>query len=137
MDVTGTGQAAAAAASSVVTGSVPTAPAPQAPSVVATSQTGAATTASAGAGQTPTAAGASESRTGLAPAIAKLFGSSSPTLPIRLDVSYRVLRDPDQIVTVFSDPSTGREVAQFPPDILINIAQFFDQQSGVTLDRDA
>jgi uncharacterized FlaG/YvyC family protein len=73
----------------------------------------------------------------LAPAIAKLFGSTSPPDPIRLDVSYRVLTDPDQIVTVFSDPSTGQEVAQFPPDILIGLAQFFDSPRGVTLDRDA
>jgi uncharacterized FlaG/YvyC family protein len=66
-----------------------------------------------------------------------LFGSASPPEPIRLDVSYRVLKDPDQIVTVFSDPKTGQEVAQFPPDILVGLAQFFDSPRGVTLDRDA
>jgi hypothetical protein len=81
--------------------------------------------------------GAPQQRGGLAPAIAKLFGSATPPEPIRLDVSYRVLTDPDQIVTVFSDPSTGQEVAQFPPDILVGLAQFFDSPRGVTLDRDA
>jgi hypothetical protein len=128
MDV---GQAAAAAATqpSAVTGSV--APAPS-----GTAAPSAPVQAPAGPhdGQT----GAPPERGGsLAPAIAKLFGSASPPEPIRLDVSYRVLRNPDQIVTVFSDPKTGQEVAQFPPDILVGLAQFFDQPRGVTLDRDA
>lgn len=73
----------------------------------------------------------------LAPAIAKLFGSASPPEPIRLDVSYRVLQDPDVIVTVFSNPQTGQEVAQFPPELLIHLSQFFDQPRGVTLDQNA
>jgi hypothetical protein len=76
-------------------------------------------------------------RSGLGPAIAKLFGTKVPPEPIRLDVSYRVLHDPDVIVTVFSNPQTGQEVAQFPPEILIGLAEFFDQQSGVTFDKDA
>jgi hypothetical protein len=128
MDV---GQAAAAAASqpSVVTGAV-AAPAPG--SDVAQS-TPIHTPATPDGSQS----GAPQQRGGLAPAIAKLFGSASPPEPIRLDVSYRVLTDPDQIVTVFSDPSTGQEVAQFPPDILVGLAQFFDSPRGVTLDRDA
>lgn len=75
----------------------------------------------------------------IAPAIAKLFGGggSPAPEPVVLDVSYRVLHDPNQIVTVFSDPKTGQEIAQFPPDILINLAQFFGHQQGVTLDRNA
>jgi hypothetical protein len=77
-----------------------------------------------------------QSRT-LAPAIAKLFGPAQPPVPIRLDVSYRVLQDPDVIVTVFSNPTTGEEVAQFPPEILIHLSQFFDQPRGVTLDQSA
>lgn len=76
-------------------------------------------------------------RSGLGPAIAKLFGTKTPPAPINLDVSYRVLQHPDVIVTVFSNPQTGQEVAQFPPEILIGLAEFFDQQSGVTLDKDA
>jgi uncharacterized FlaG/YvyC family protein len=84
-----------------------------------------------------TAAQTPRNRSGLGPAIAKLFGTKSPPDPIRLDVSYRVLSKPDVIVTVFSDPQTGQEVAQFPPEILIGLAEFFDQQSGVTLDKDA
>jgi len=126
MDV---GQAAAPAIPVASTGTVPAA----APDPVRGAD------ASAG-GATPPAASTSASasqRGGIAPAIAKLFGSASPPEPIRLDVSYRVLRDPDQIVTVFSDPKTGQEVAQFPPDILVGLAHLFDSTSGVTLDRDA
>jgi len=74
----------------------------------------------------------------LAPAIAKLFGSSSNPTPVPLNVSYRILKgDLGEIVTVFTDPETGKEVAQFPPEILIGLAEFFDQSSGATLDQSA
>ncbi len=76
-------------------------------------------------------------QSGLAPAIAKLFGSTGVPTPITLNVSYRVVKDLNEIVTVFSDPKTGQEIAQFPPEILIGLAQFFDQERGVTLDQTA
>jgi uncharacterized FlaG/YvyC family protein len=140
MDVSATGAASAAAAAQVsvgtVTGSVGPAPEPASTQVAApapSSNDSAPASEQGAAGGAP----ASSTRDGIAPAIAKLFGSSATPDPIRLDVSYRVLRDPNQIVTVFSDPKTGQEVAQFPPELLINLAQFFDQQRGVTLDADA
>lgn len=128
MDV-GQAAAAAAAQTGTVTGTV-TPSAPHADSIPDTP----AAPPGPSIGTQP---GTPQQRGGLAPAIAKLFGSATPPEPIRLDVSYRVLTHPDQIVTVFSDPSTGQEVAQFPPDILIGLAQFFDSPRGVTLDRDA
>jgi hypothetical protein len=137
MDVSATGTASAAAAAQVsvdtVTGTI--APAPAAPAQAAAP----APALSSDAAQTniPSDGPPASARDGIAPAIAKLFGTSATPDPIRLDVSYRVLRDPNQIVTVFSDPKTGEEVAQFPPELLINLAQFFDQQRGVTLDADA
>jgi len=73
----------------------------------------------------------------LTSAISRLFGSPSEPKSVALNVSYRVVHDPNMIVTVFTDPLTGEEVAQFPPEIIIGIAQFFDQQQGVTLDRSA
>ncbi len=84
-------------------------------------------------------AGAPEgtARGGIAPAIAKLFGNAAVPTPIPLNVSYRVARDPNEIVTVFTDPKTGQEIAQFPPEVLVGIAEFFDHNTGVTLDRDA
>ncbi len=74
-----------------------------------------------------------DSHAGIAPAIAKLFGGGSQ--PVRLNVSYRV--EGNDVVTVFSDPKTGKEVAQFPPELLLGLAKFFDQQSGVTFDKNA
>jgi len=83
---------------------------------------------------TPTA----PSHSTLAPAVAKIFASSSEVEPVPLDVSYRVIKGGlGEIVTVFTNPETGREVAQFPPEILIGLATFFDQQSGATLDKNA
>ena len=74
------------------------------------------------------------SNPGIAPAIAKLFGSGTPE-PIQLNVSYRV--EGSDVVTVFSDPKTGKEIAQFPPELLLGLAKFFDQQAGVTFDKNA
>ena len=48
-------------------------------------------------------------------------------------VSYRIEK-PDEIVTVFTDAS-GHEIAQVPSEAMIQIAQFFDAHSGVTLDQ--
>ena len=75
-----------------------------------------------------------DSHSGIAPAIAKLF-SGAISQPERLNVSYRV--EGKDVVTVFTDPQTGKEVAQFPPELLLGLAQFFDQQSGVTFDKNA
>lgn len=102
------------------------------------------------AGQSPTPAPASgqgtvpashpqlptndDSHSGIAPAIAKLFGNAVPQ-PVQLNVSYRV--EGKDIVTVFTDPQTGKEVAQVPAEVLVGLAQFFDQQSGVTFDKNA
>lgn len=72
----------------------------------------------------------------IAGAVAKLFGGDTAA-HLTLNVSYRVLPQSNEIVTIFSDPNTGKEVAQFPPEILIGIAQFFDQHQGATLDRNA
>ncbi len=73
----------------------------------------------------------------LSPVVAKLFAHDGISKPISLNVSYRVEHDPNIIVTIFTDPTTGEEVAQIPPEVMVQIAQFFDKQSGVTLDRSA
>lgn len=75
---------------------------------------------------------ASAAHTGIAPAVAKLFAQTIGA-PVQLSVSYRV--EGADVVTVFTDPNTHKEVAQFPPELLIGLAKFFDQQSGVTLDK--
>ena len=73
---------------------------------------------------------------GIAGAIAKLYAPGGIEQPGDLNVSYRVLRD-HEIVTVFTDPKTGKEVTQVPSEALIGLAEFFDQQQGVTFDRSA
>lgn len=75
----------------------------------------------------------------LSPVVAKIFGQSSGSTPqpVSVNVSYRVVHDPNMIVTVFTDPKTGQEIAQVPAEVLVQIAQFFDKESGVTLDRSA
>ena len=73
---------------------------------------------------------------GIAAAIAKLYAPSGVLAPGDLNVSYRVLND-HEIVTVFTDPKTGKEVTQVPSEALIGLAEFFDQQHGVTFDRTA
>jgi uncharacterized FlaG/YvyC family protein len=73
----------------------------------------------------------------LSDTIGRLFGTPDAPQPVDVQVSYRVDKYVDQIVTVFTDPKTGKEIAQFPKEIMIQIAQFFDKQSGVTLDHNA
>ncbi len=76
------------------------------------------------------------STSGIASAVAKLYnvGSGASGQPA-LDVSYRVVPGLDLVVTVFTNSETGQEVAQFPPEVLVGVAQFFDQLDGVTLDQ--
>ena len=75
-------------------------------------------------------------KNGISPAIAKIFGgdSSSQKSP-ELNVSYKI--ENHEIHTVFTDAATGQEIAQFPPDLLANVAAFFDASQGVTLDQNA
>lgn len=92
------------------------------------------------AGKAQDAAGSSRpaAEGALSPVVAKLFAGGGDVLKsISVNVSYRVEHDPNIIVTVFTDPNTGKEIAQVPSEVMIQIAQFFDKQSGVTLDRNA
>ncbi|HTU70593.1 MAG TPA: hypothetical protein VMF11_09765 [Candidatus Baltobacteraceae bacterium] len=121
-----------------------------APANGATAGSPQATTAGATAGSAPTgaaevrpSAGAPQPPSGgsatLASAVAKLYNvtQSSSGAPQELDVSYKVVHQLDLIVTVFTNPETGQVVAQFPPEVLIGLAEFFDQTDGVTLDQKA
>jgi uncharacterized FlaG/YvyC family protein len=56
---------------------------------------------------------------------------------VSVNVSYRVEHNPDIVVMVMTDPKTGKEIAQVPAEVMVQIAQFFDKESGVTLDRSA
>lgn len=73
----------------------------------------------------------------IAAAVAKIYNVSSGSSggPPQLAISYKYVSDLKLVVTVFTNPQTGEEVAQFPPQELIGLAEFFDQIDGVTLDR--
>ncbi|GAC1407877.1 MAG: hypothetical protein NVSMB64_15280 [Candidatus Velthaea sp.] len=93
----------------------------------------AAATQAADETATGPAARKSEPLTG---ALAQLLGSQKTAVPDTIEVSYRVSSTHD-IVTVFTDQQTGKEIAQFPKEIIVEIASFFDTHSGVTLDSSA
>ncbi len=69
----------------------------------------------------------------LSSTVAHLVGGGTDVSP-SVSVSYRVEK-PDEIVTVFTDVKTGHEIAQVPSETMIQIAQFFGKETGVTLDR--
>ena len=75
----------------------------------------------------------------LAATVAKLYniapGSGSSSTSQALDVSYKVVGPLDLVVTVLSNPVSGQEVVQIPPEVLIGLAEFFDHFDGVTLDQ--
>jgi uncharacterized FlaG/YvyC family protein len=73
----------------------------------------------------------------LSPVVAQIFGGSNAPQSVSVNVSYRVEHNPDIVVMVMTDPKTGQEIAQVPAEVMVQIAQFFDKQSGVTLDRSA
>lgn len=67
--------------------------------------------------------------------VAKLFAGGQAPQSHPIQVSYRV--EGADIITVFTDPKTGKEIAQFPSEMMVQFAQFFAKESGVTLDRSA
>ena len=55
--------------------------------------------------------------------VAKLYNASAQDV----SVSFRVARDADEVVTVFTDTQTGKVIVQFPSETLIALAQFFQK----------
>lgn len=85
----------------------------------------------------PDTSAPSEKSGPLSSVVAKLFAEDGAERSNAVNVSYRVEHDPNIIVTIFTDPNTGQEIAQIPPEVMLQLAQFFDKESGVTLDRSA
>lgn len=73
----------------------------------------------------------------LSSTVAQIFGGGNAPQSVSVNVSYRVEHNPDIVVMVMTDPKTGKEIAQVPAEVMVQIAQFFDKESGVTLDRSA
>lgn len=69
--------------------------------------------------------------TTLSPVVAKLFNAAEANVQI----SFQVLSDPDEVVTVFTDKSTGKEIIQFPSETIIALAEMYDKDAGKVLDK--
>jgi hypothetical protein len=67
----------------------------------------------------------------LSPVVAKLFNASEQDV----EVSFQVLHNPDEVVTVFTDKTTGKEIVQFPSQALIALAEMYDKDAGNVLDK--
>lgn len=66
--------------------------------------------------------------------IAKVFTGG---LSSNVTVSFEVVHNPNEIVTVFKNSQTGEVITQVPSEIMIRMAEFFDQVAGVVLDKSA
>jgi uncharacterized FlaG/YvyC family protein len=109
---------------------------PQTPEVAAAPEAPATTLGSSNGAPPPQQP--DESAT-LASVVAKLYnvssGSGSSSASPQLAISYKYVSELQLVVTVFTNPQTGEEIAQFPPQELIGLAEFFDQIDGVTIDK--
>jgi hypothetical protein len=89
-------------------------------------------TAAAGGAGAPAATAPGQPSAGtLSPVVAKLFNASEDNVT----VSFQVTSDPDEVVTVFTDKSTGKEIIQFPSQALIALAEMYDKDAGKVLDK--
>ena len=126
----------AAPTAAQVTLDAATPPAPG-PIPVAGSNTGSSTSAAGAPSPVTSASGApapasnQKNDTTLSPVVAKLFNTSAANV----QVSFQVLHDPDEVVTVFTDKSTGKEIIQFPSQALIALAEMYDKDAGKVLDK--
>ena len=66
--------------------------------------------------------------------VAKIFTGGAAQ---QVTVSFQVAHNPNEIVTVFKNSQTGEIISQVPSEIMIKIAEFFDQVAGIVLDKSA
>ena len=69
----------------------------------------------------------------LKPLVAKLYNAAEANV----EVSFQVAKGLDEVVTVFTDRSTGKVIVQFPAESLVALAQFFQKLAGNILDAKA
>jgi hypothetical protein len=105
-----------------------------------------ATTAAAGSAAPPTelAQPADPGPSGVSPVVAEaqdetLHSALSQLVGngAQVSVQFRVVHDPNEIVTVFTNAQTGQVITQFPPESMVLIAQFFNKLAGAVLDHSA
>lgn len=57
--------------------------------------------------------------------------------PRPLSVEFHTDRLPNEIVTILRDPTTGQVYAEFPPDAVARLADFFNHLAGFVVDQKA
>jgi hypothetical protein len=109
----------------------PAAPAVPAAPAAALSSSQAAATPPPGAHRSVPAPAQIEDST-LHKALSQLIGKDA-----NVSVSFRVVHNPNEIVIVFQNADTGKEIMQVPSETMILMAQFFDKLGGAMMDRTA
>jgi hypothetical protein len=125
--------AAPAAAAAPAVASTPTvAPAPKSDSQSNNGGVGVAIGPTPGLATLPASGGPKHgSDPSLAKGVALLFNSQEQNV----SVSFQVESDPNEIVTVFTDKSTGKVIVQFPSETMIALAKFFDNLDGSVVNK--
>jgi hypothetical protein len=82
-------------------------------------------------GSAPPASSSQSEDNTITPVVAKLFNAAASNV----SVSFQVTTDPDEVVTVFTDKRTGKEIVQFPSEAVIALAEMYDKDSGKVLDK--
>jgi hypothetical protein len=67
--------------------------------------------------------------TTLSPVVAKLFNAAEQNVQVSFQIQAH------EVVTVFTDKSTGKEIVQFPSQALIALADMYDKDAGKVLDK--
>jgi uncharacterized FlaG/YvyC family protein len=72
----------------------------------------------------------------LAGSVAKIYNTDASSV----QVSFQLVKDGNQVVTVVSDKNTGKVIVQFPSETLIALAQFFQKldntaDNGTVVDK--
>jgi hypothetical protein len=62
--------------------------------------------------------------------------TSTASTSAAINVSYRFVQNPVQVVVVFTNAADGQQVAQVPPEYVVKLVQF-DHDKGELVDRDA
>ena len=129
--------AAASAPPTPAPAPVPVQPAPVADTVAVGTLGPAPAPANAPVGPIPThstagtasAASNQPTDTTLSPVVAKLFNA----VEANVQVSFQI--QAHEVVTVFTDKSTGKEIVQFPSQAIIALAEMYDKDAGKVLDK--
>jgi uncharacterized FlaG/YvyC family protein len=110
---------------------IPGSPAPNAAAVATNTTAGSTASTTPGGAAKNGAASNQQTDETLSPVVAKLFNTSEQNV----EVSFQIAHNPDEIVTVFTDRATGKEIVQFPSQALIALAEMYDKDAGNVLDK--